>query len=102
METHHFNELDEGEAERLAVLIEECSEVQRVACKILRHGYESTNNEEMPDSNREQLERELGHLAHASSRLVAMGDVNDKAIEQSFDAKVDTYPAFIHHDMRSC
>jgi len=73
--TNHFNRLTEAEAERLAILIEECGEVTQAACKILRHGYESTNPkaitpiEEDPETNRSALERELGDLLHAARRL---------------------------------
>jgi NTP pyrophosphatase (non-canonical NTP hydrolase) len=37
----HFNNLTPAEAERLAMLAEECGEVIQVIGKILRHGYES-------------------------------------------------------------
>jgi len=39
----HFNGLSPAEAERLALLAEECGEVVQAVCKVLRHGYESTN-----------------------------------------------------------
>ena len=35
----HFNKLTPAQAERLAILIEECGEVIQAATKILRHGY---------------------------------------------------------------
>ena len=34
----HFNNLTPGEAERLAILAEECGEVIQIIGKILRHG----------------------------------------------------------------
>lgn len=40
----HFNKLTPAEAERLAMLAEECAEVIHVVGKILRHGYESVYN----------------------------------------------------------
>lgn len=39
----HFNGLSPAEAERLAILAEECSEVVQKVCKTLRNGYESTH-----------------------------------------------------------
>ena len=39
----HFNGLSADEAERLAMLSEECAEVIQVIGKILRHGYDSSN-----------------------------------------------------------
>lgn len=38
MSTRHFNNLTPGEAERLAMLAEECGEVIQAVGKILRHG----------------------------------------------------------------
>lgn len=57
---NHFNELTPAEAERLAMLSEECAEVIQAVSKILRHGYESVNPlEPEKGTNREQLGREL-------------------------------------------
>ncbi len=41
MAEQHFNGLHPAEAERLALLIEECGEVVQAASKVLRHGYKS-------------------------------------------------------------
>lgn len=52
----------EAEAERLEMLIEECSEVIKASTKILRHGFGSYNPtlpEERQTLNRDDLEREL-------------------------------------------
>lgn len=37
----HFNRLTPAQAERLAMLAEECGEVIQIVGKILRHGYDS-------------------------------------------------------------
>lgn len=39
--SEHFNKLTPAEAERLAMLAEECGEVIQMVGKILRHGYHS-------------------------------------------------------------
>lgn len=39
--TDHFNQLTPAQAERLAILAEECSEVIQIIGKILRHGMDS-------------------------------------------------------------
>lgn len=57
---NHFNKLTPAEAERLAMLSEECAEVIQAVSKILRHGYESVNPlAPEKGTNREQLAREL-------------------------------------------
>lgn len=79
----HFNKLSPAEAERLAILIEECSEVIQAAVKILRHGYESG----MPDyiysclTNRETLERELGDFVWILRDMTKVGDVSPTTID---------------------
>lgn len=61
-----MNNLTPAQIERLAILIEECSEVQQIACKILRHGYDS-KNPLIDDSltNRQLLQNEMGDLLFA-------------------------------------
>ena len=51
----HFNKLTPAEAERLAMLAEECGEVVQIVGKILRHGYDSQH----PDGNTAALDRYL-------------------------------------------
>ena len=54
------------ELERLAILAEECAEVQQIVMKIIRHGYNSCNPfDENKTENRELLEKELGDLLFA-------------------------------------
>ena len=58
-----FNDLSPAEVERLSMLIEECAEVQHIATKILRHGYNSYHPaDEDQTTNRELLHRELVDL----------------------------------------
>ena len=55
-----FNGLTPAEAERLAMLSEECAEVIQAAGKILRHGYESCNPlRDASPTNRTDLRREI-------------------------------------------
>lgn len=44
--TDHFNGLTPAEAERLAMLAEEASEIVQIAMKVLRHGYASHHPED--------------------------------------------------------
>jgi hypothetical protein len=95
--TQHFNKLTEAEQERLAILIEECSEVQQIACKILRHGYESTNLSNMPSTNRYLLELELGDLAYAIQKLEDSEDVRFSAIDERRKNKSVRILPYLHH-----
>lgn len=93
-----FNKLDPSQVERLAILIEECSEVQHIACKILRHGYDSHNpNDESKIPNKELLEIELGDLT-ASIGFLTLDDVCQSSIEQHSDARIQNIGEYMHHN----
>lgn len=95
----HFNGLTPAEAERLALLIEECGEVIQAATKILRHGYESHNptSASLSPSNREALCHELGHAAHAVERLIGTGDLNSLEIRGAQKRKAESVSRWLHH-----
>ena len=101
--TKHFNQLSEAEAERLAILAEECGEVIQAVCKILRHGYDSTNPKEIvddahrPETNRAALERELGDLGHAVRRMEIAADLNPLAIAARAASKLERIKPYLHH-----
>jgi hypothetical protein len=99
--TDHFNGLTEAEQERLSILIEECAEVIQAGCKILRHGYESKNPKiPLSETNRQGIERELGDLLHALSRLCMAGDLNGIEIERRRDSKPEHVEPYLHHQER--
>lgn len=77
----NVNKLTAAEAERLAMLAEECGEVVQVIGKILRHGYESFHPADPLVSNRMMLQNELADLA----AVVQMLD-NAQDIESDSDA----------------
>jgi len=97
MPTMHFNKLSEAEQERLAILIEECAEVVQVGCKILRHGYESDNNGKLPETNRQQLQRELGDLLHALDRMETAADVSGVELLKRKISKPAHIQPYLHH-----
>ena len=66
----HFNQLTPAQAERLAMLAEECGEVIQVVGKILRHGYDSYHPVNPRVSNRFLLVKELRDV---NAVLMAMG-----------------------------
>lgn len=92
----HFNDLDPGEAERLAILLEEMAETSHVIGKILRHGYESCHPKDPKTTNRMRLEDELGHVLH-SINLIASMDISLSSIKRSCREKSKSITPFLHH-----
>lgn len=89
--------LDPDERERLAILIEECAEVIQIACKILRHGYESyhPNRPEGPN-NRGELEKELGDVRYAMIAMATAGDVYKQQIHEWAHNKAKDIRQYLH------
>lgn len=76
--TPNFNGLTPAETERLAILMEEASEVVKVCAKILRHGWAPTDRSVSPVvayDNRHDLELEMGDYAQAQEMMLSAGDV---------------------------
>jgi hypothetical protein len=69
----------------------------QAVCKILRHGYNSTNKGQMAETNRQQLERELGDLAHAVARMEDAQDVSRLAINEKRKSKPERILPYLHH-----
>lgn len=93
--TEHFNKLTPAQAERLAMLIEECGEVIQIAGKVLRHGYDSYHPDNPAVSNRELLGRELTDLLAVAASLC-----RDKVPEGSLhhqDLAWEKKLRFAHH-----
>jgi hypothetical protein len=92
----HFNGLSPKEAELLALLSEECGEVIQAIAKIQRHGFYS----EHPDrstSNREDLEKEVGHIQHAVERMIGAGILNVHDLAMHKSDKADSISQWLHH-----
>lgn len=67
--------LSAAQAERLAMLIEECGEVIQAASKVLRHGYENHHPSNNPNqTNRSDLREELNDVIAVHE---AMFEAND-------------------------
>ena len=92
-----FNGLTPAEAERLALLAEECGEVIQAVAKVLRHGYESTHPDK-PEAgtNRDMLQRELADLRAAESLMIEAGDVYDSAIVAAALHKIARVQRYLH------
>ena len=90
--------LSDAEIERLAVLIEEASEVVQCATKILRHGYESFNPDDVEaGDNRGQLCREIGDVQYAVELMHEAGDVDRSEIAYGLRAAAVDKPKYLHH-----
>jgi NTP pyrophosphatase (non-canonical NTP hydrolase) len=96
--TTHFNGLSPAEAERLALLAEECGECIQVIGKILRHGYESKNpfNLEGP-TNREMLEKELADMSIAAQMMQDARDFSEYSLIEHLERKRESIKKYLHH-----
>ena len=94
--TNHFNQLTPAQAERLAMLAEECGEVIQIIGKILRHGYDSHHPDRPHITNRELLQRELTDFIavenqiHARDRLFMPSSVD---VDMAWNKKL----RYAHH-----
>jgi len=95
----HFNQLTPAEAERLALLAEECAETIQVIGKILRHGYASCHPNDLETSNRTLLTDEIGHIQAALQLMESAGDIHPEIIEQSCAAKMRKVGFYLHHNV---
>src|ERR1035437_838127 len=91
-----FNNLSPAQAERLAVLLEECGEVQQAIGKVLRHGYHS-HNPVTGLHNNEALEAELGDLLFALELLTESGDLDPPRITAARLNKSTRIYQYLHH-----
>jgi len=93
--SEHFNRLTEAQAERLAMLAEECGEVIQVVGKILRHGYDSYHPNDPSTTNRDLLGYELTDLLAVAASLcrdsVPEGSLHDQ--DRAWERKL----RFAHH-----
>lgn len=97
----HFNRLTPSQAERLAMLAEECGEVIQIVGKILRHGYDSWHPDqaatppEFRFTNRKALGQELTDLFAVATSLcrdgVPEGSLHDQ--DRAWDKKL----RYAHH-----
>ncbi len=96
MSENHFNDLTPAELERLAILSEELGESQQAIGKILRHGYDSCYGTGL--TNRQDLEREIGHVENAIQMLCGSSDLNIMNVQLSKDHKAVTIAEWLHHN----
>jgi NTP pyrophosphatase (non-canonical NTP hydrolase) len=95
----NFNKLTPAQAERLALLAEECGEVVQAVAKVLRHGYKSchpmVNNPEF--NNRYDLEKELGDVLAAMKLMARAGDIENPRVIGHSEDKLESVQHYLHH-----
>lgn len=99
--SEHFNDLTPAEAERLALLAEECGEVIQMVGKVLRHGYRSHHPSiiDGPD-NRGLLEREIGDVQAIVRLMTNAGDLSPGRITNAAADKPSRMARYLHHQER--
>lgn len=94
----HYNGLSAAQDERLAILMEECSEVIKAAAKIQRHGYDSVNpDDEEAGDNRHRLATEIGHLQSIVNRMARQLDYSVYESRSARDAKSNESGKWLRH-----
>jgi NTP pyrophosphatase (non-canonical NTP hydrolase) len=95
----NFNRLTPAEAERLALLLEELGEAQQAIGKILRHGYDGKNpNSPSSETNRWQLQVELGDVQAAIKLMAQENDISENEIGDHAKDKLLRIGRYLHHN----
>ena len=94
-----FNDLSHAQAERLALLAEECGEVVQAIGKVLRHGYERSNPNQKSRNfdNRYDLEKEIGDLLGAIGLMRRANDIDAERLNKHYEDKLANVARYMHH-----
>ena len=97
------NKLSRAETERLALIISACSAVNHACSQIIRHGYESANDNpgNVLMTNRECFEIKVGELQYLIDYMVANKDIDREKVIQAALAKGVRLPFWTHHQKES-
>lgn len=94
----HFNKLTPSQAERLALLAEECGELVQAIGKVLRHGYDSVNpTADTHDGNRADVARECGDVLAAVDLLTNAKDISESTVNHAREHKGIKVQRYLHH-----
>ena len=88
--------MNAAQAERLVCLMEEMAESTQEITKAIRHGLDSIHPERGV-SNRQSLEKELGHVLFWLTQLTQHGDINPQRVCASMLTKEVTAGKWLHH-----
>lgn len=92
----HFNGLWPAEAERLAMLAEECAETIGIIGKILRHGYDSYHPDTPSITNRDMLADELADV-NAVVKAMKRSELRDYTCEDVIGNRWRKKLRYSHH-----
>lgn len=93
-----INQLSNAQAERLACLVEELGESIQTIGKILRHGYDSIDPRVVNSrTNRQNLERELGHVMFWLNIMSEWNDISEDNIDKWCMDKSSTAFSWTHY-----
>lgn len=92
--------LTNAELERLALLGEECGEVQHMIGKILRHGYENCHKDYDYVKNRDLLRKEILDLL-AAIRLMFNTDI-EAVSDKEMNAIIDKKNKYLYENHITC
>ena len=90
--------LSEDKLERLAILAEECAEVQHIIMKTIRHG-EMENHPDTPSvPNIEMLSEEVGDLMFIIAWCIEKKDMDQDIVADAFKRKHTTINKYLHYN----
>ncbi len=92
------NGLTPAQAERLALLAEECGELVQAIGKVLRHGYDSHNpNDRTHRGNRADVEREAGQVIAVIDMMCEAGELDAGPVNGATAEKRLSVRKYLHH-----
>jgi NTP pyrophosphatase (non-canonical NTP hydrolase) len=93
-----FNHLTPAEAERLALLAEECGELVQAIGKVLRHGYGLVSPDDLHgENNLARMESEIADVRAAITLMTVAGDIDADEIQDLSKLKLKNVQKYLHH-----
>ena len=84
--------------ERLAILAEECAEVQHIIMKTIRHGEDSCHPDDLDTTNKMMLSQEVADLVFAITMCIEDDDIDGDIVQECFDLRYDTINEYLHYN----
>ena len=90
--------LSSDKLERIAILAEECAEVQHIIMKSIRHGEMSSHPDTPSIPNIEMLSEEVGDLMFIIAWCIEKEDIDNDIFEDAFKRKHTTINKYLHYN----